>query len=189
MSKITRIVAAASTLGVLGVAVLPVASFADMGAGEDINLSVTIDISNSDKGGNNEYGYTWTISDKDGNHNLGKDQPAGINSGGLAPFATSNILTSKVSSISSGTNVYGVKYTVIPNTDQPATIVSGTSYLDQANYFGIATDNSVGTFASGGSGMIDGITGTVGETHNNAIASGTYQNTLQYVASTNAAAL
>ncbi|GHU08500.1 hypothetical protein FACS189431_4870 [Alphaproteobacteria bacterium] len=199
MKKTTKIIAAASVLGVLGVAVLPVASYAD----SDVTLQLTVAASNTGDctgagltatdnngsaacegtGGNNGTGYTWTIVDKDGaklNMTTAVDGNGGT-TGGLAPIAAP-------AAAISGTNVYGVKFGV---TSAATSGYTGNLAGSTASGLNLATNVSAAPLSSNflpvqattasiktnAAGLIN-IGATLGESHDSTLAAGVYKNTL-----------
>lgn len=85
MTKISKIITAAAALGVMGLAVLPAASYAAVNS----ILQVNITGDDSDDGGNNPTGYKWFVSDKDGGTtNMTTASAEGGSSGGFELIAT-----------------------------------------------------------------------------------------------------
>jgi|GEM_PF-5318171 len=181
MTKISKILTGAAALGVLGVAALPLASFAG-----DVILSVQVMADNDPGtcidadctgGGNNGNGYTVTIADKDGskfnlaNKTLGtSDNPITANDDGTAsPLpadATKSIPTivAKTATIPVGGG-YGVKYQLAPGTYTGSYVIStgisSTSDGTTAQALGAANSGavygvvsaSIGTIATGAPGV------------------------------------
>lgn len=189
MTKISKILTAATVLGVMGIAVLPVASYAD----GDVIVSVTVGTQNDTGtctgaactgGGNNATGYTATITDKDGaKFNLANNTDVADNSGtsstGTRAIPT---ISSPMATIASGSAAgYGVKASA--NT----TGIASGAYTGTYTYAPTALSTSwnpvsatIGTVKSASAGLFNiGITHA--EDYSSGIEAGTYTNTLKVV--------
>lgn len=183
----------------LSVAALPLATHA-----VDVITSVTIAANNNagscstgtattstpavcSGGGNNATGYTITIADKSGtNFSL---STAGAGAGGAVSSSNINPIASAAATVS-GTNVYGVKFSATGGTGggyagtYTGTLVTAANVNSSGagvNFVPVAA--SIGTILTASPGVVN-ITTTLGESHNLAIANGTYTNTLSIVYAT-----
>ena len=193
MTKISKLILGAGALGVMGIAALPIASHA---ATQDVIVSVEISAADSIEGGNNEKGYSWFISDKDGGTtNLSSSSDAGAASGGLALIGAKTAVGTGVTA----NNSYGFNVNYTNKTG--AAVSSGQVFTDGsgAYYYGsdllvagaasavteASTPVAVGTSAPGTVTVgIPALTGNAAGGANSAykydttLAPGTYENTL-----------
>ncbi|MDL2327929.1 hypothetical protein LJC64_04715 [Ruminococcaceae bacterium OttesenSCG-928-A11] len=143
MTKISKIITAASVLGVMGLAVLPAASYAAVNQA-DVVLSVTVAGTDSIEGGNNATGYVWLISDKDGGTtNLAKGvaDDAGASTGGLSLIGTKTAIGTGVTA----NNSYGFQ---VNFTNLTGTVNGGQVFTDGSGAFYYGSDLLVSGAAS-----------------------------------------